>query len=356
MNGLLLRGAAAVWVLLLAGALAASGLRVSETARIPLASMDTLVPAFSADGEVLAYFLDGGKRAWVWNAETGAARSAIETGETLYRIALNPDGSLLATVSPSGLAQVWDTMSGTRVFDVATRALPTWQVGFFDAHTLALASGSFPTVAAWDVRSGAHHSMLDHPAIEITDLIFQPGWAVTKIQESRLRVWPLDGGTARAFETGEPLGELVLLTPDGRDLLTYNRRAFARVWDVERGRLASRLDNFALADAAVAGGRILVAGWGSSAPEWGLGVYDAREGKLLHSFLGGWAAFSDDGGQLAGVVYTRAHPEVWLWETETWTGRRLWRGSVSALWFSPDGRRLALLDTARVLHVLTIKG
>jgi len=109
--------------------------------------------AASADGALLAVSDWSGKAVIIWDAAAGRqVRTWMLPGEDLSRIALSPDGQVLATTGSDLTIRLWEVATGT---ELASRSGPTEEVYFLafspDGATL-VSAGLDRVVRLWGIQ------------------------------------------------------------------------------------------------------------------------------------------------------------------------------------------------------------
>jgi serine/threonine protein kinase/WD40 repeat protein len=356
---------------------------------------------WSPDGRTLA--VGGGNldRIFLFDRQLKPGRVlAARTGGV--RVAFNHTGDRLASAGWGGNVQLWDPVTGLRLFTLpgsvgtptlrfsrddqwlaagaSGNQLGIWKVGAGrDFRTLArhdsggdvhyysaavshkdprlLAVAMSNGLGFWDLESGAELHFVPRPG-GVTQVLFEPaGTLLTLEPEAGVNRWVIPANLSRADNprlTPEKLpfpirGYAISQSGDGRVLAMAGRKVVGNedgpgIWVLH----ADRPEPLLRLDADVGAAHIAVSPdgrWLATAIHFDdtLKIWDARTGKLLRQLQpGGGAAFcqfSSDGKWLAtGLGGNR----LWAVDREPWTeGPQLQPGDAVVPVFSPDGKFLA---------------
>ena len=211
--------------------------------------------AFHPDGQLVAIgTIDG--RVQLFDATSGAAvgRPVVERNAMVWQVAFSPDGRLLAVaVDPNGVsdafylqrkngvAELWDVASRRRVGRVAPEAGSVFTVAFNPDGSL-LATGSYRgQLDLWDVATRKHHGKPMLVAGDgVLSVAFDPssellaaggsgtgGVRVWRVADQRPAFPPLAGHTGNVVGTA--------FDPDGTFLATSTLSGGTRLWDPATG-------------------------------------------------------------------------------------------------------------------------
>ncbi|WP_395298044.1 helix-turn-helix domain-containing protein [Kitasatospora hibisci] len=167
---------------------------------------------FLGDGADLAFACDSQfvHLLAVADPEAAPRKSGIHHKDHLRRLAVSPDGRLLAAAGNDRLVVVWDVRAGRPLGADPTDAMTpgeTRTVGSDTVHALAFAPdgrtvadvGHQGVLRLWDLDSPAPTATLTGPGLPLNGLAFLPGGRVlTGGDSGAAPVWSLDPATAAA--------------------------------------------------------------------------------------------------------------------------------------------------------------
>jgi RNA polymerase sigma factor (sigma-70 family) len=349
-------------------------------------ALQVVAAAVSPDGKYLAAVADapfareGSGR--VWEVETGREVRRFDAGVYHSNMlqaapaAFSPDGRLLATGAAEGKAQLYEVATGRTVHTFPVRGAVSAAFAP-DGRTVAFAGVEQITV--FDTETGRGGLTIGRRA---THLRFAAdGKSLVGAVGNALVRW--DAATGRPLTPDGPGGrpvERLLVSPDGRRLMTVGADREADVWDTRTGgrvdgrRVTTARSVGFLPDGQLTGGRSVYAALPDQSlivtvdtPTMTAWVFDRAKGPPERSFSllrpderKVWedeqrarvhvdpfpTALSLDGRVLASGYYRAAAtgpiPFVRLWDVATGRERaELPAGTThNALAFSPDGRLL----------------
>ncbi|HKS37330.1 MAG TPA: c-type cytochrome domain-containing protein, partial [Verrucomicrobiae bacterium] len=251
--------------------------------------------AFSGDGNYL--FAAGGEPGLFgevrqWDLRDGRLFYVFEGHkDTLYSIALSPDGKTLVTGSYDQKIKLWNVETGEEIKTLSGHNGCVFDLAFRpDGRILASASAD-RTVKLWDVATGERRDTLSQPLKEQYAVAFSLDGKrlVAGGVDNRIRVWQI---SESATETTNPILEArfahegailnVAFSSDGKTLLSSAEDRTVKLWDATGTELKEKLLlerqpdwvpalAFALDDKAVVVGRL----------DGTIGFYDAGNGKVM---------------------------------------------------------------------------
>jgi WD40 repeat protein len=351
--------------------------------------------AFSPDGRNLASTAVGpefGQEVRIWDPATGQERLILRGhADRVMGVAYSPDGRRLATASADQLVKLWDADQSQELFTLRGHTHWVMAVAFSPDGRRLASAGRDQTVKIWDVTRKQEALDLEAPGCRPACVTFHPdgrrlvvgGTSEEEMNEEGkrgcVRIWDAATGqeAGRPPELERPV-QSVACSPDGRHLACgmINRTIVVR--EADTGRLLFSLKGHPGGVACLAyspDGRSLASAsgvWDAGRKEFRGGearIWDAATGRLLHTFTGhtnkvSAVAYSPDGRRLATASSDQT---VKMWDPTT--GQPVFTltghdGIVTAVAFSPDSRYLAssAVNSVRVWdapsgrEVLVVKG
>jgi WD40 repeat protein/serine/threonine protein kinase len=334
--------------------------------RVNLAHREALADNV-AQADALIGDCDPARRGWEWaytkhlchleamtlGGFTDHAAAATAARGAVLGVAYSPDGNRIATAHRNGAVVIWDTRTGREVRALTGHAGPANCVIFDAQGGRVISCGDDRTIRVWDAHTGEPKLLLRGHTEPVFTVALRPGTdEVASSVESpwekfesgfEIKQWDLAAG--KEIRTLHHRGGWdqtnLAFSPDGRRLLStafWGRRL--RIWDPETGR---EVEERPLADpncglaVSRADGRIAFGTSGTTVgftpPALGAGMTSCagHNGTVIA------VAFSPDGRRLASAS---ADATIKVWNTAD--GQQMYHfrghtGAVTAVAFSPDG-------------------
>lgn len=253
--------------------------------------------AFDPSGALLASG-SGDDTVKLWAAPSGELLGTLRGDGRVYSVAFDPEGKTLASGSRNGTINLWDAKRGKLLRTLETYAGPIYSVAFGRQGATLAAAGLDKTVKLWDVVSGKlFHTLLAHSG-PIYSLAFDPQGTVlvTGSQDATVKLWDVRSGELlRTFdEVRSVLG--VTFDPRGTSVVTANNDQTVKVWDSESGKLLRMLEGHTTRVDAVAfssDGRLLSSKSADQVRLWNCETWEtvatvamSRSGGLANAAIG----------------------------------------------------------------------
>ncbi len=339
-------------------------------------------PAFSPDGSrVVTPSFDGTAR--IWDARTGAELTPpLQHKSGVYRAEFSGDGSRVITGSWEPAARIWNPLTGERIGPPLPHTRPVGAVALSKYATHALVTTDPSSFHVWNLQAAAGDAReLRHDG-RVARITFRPGTSqlLTAGLDGKARLWEAkDGSRIREFD-GHAGGIYdAAFSPDGGLLATAGQDRAVRLWNPETGQEIGMplLHQAPVGHAEFsADGRMLLTASGSFSDHaepltglkralalklnpgpWTIRVWDLSKGETVWDLQipGGVleTRLSPDGNQIitAGLdvtvrAWTKAGGDV------ARKKRRFERGEISAINYSPDGKRIVVSLTSGAFEPL----
>ncbi len=211
--------------------------------------------------------------------------------DSIYSLAVSPDGKTLATGSYDQQIKLWDLENGTERKTLSGHNGGVFGLAFHPSSKLLASASGDRTIKLWDIATGERLDTLSQPTNDQYTVAFSPdGKSVVAAGiDNRIRLWRLGEGfvegtnalvTSR-FAHDQPILKLIF-TADGKTLVTSAEDRKIKFWNAETLVERTLLDlqpDLAPAVAFAADGKSLVAG----RLDGSLAIYNADDGKPIEA-------------------------------------------------------------------------
>jgi serine/threonine protein kinase/WD40 repeat protein len=314
--------------------------------------------AFSKDGKVLTANADDGIRLWDLGTGKPKERPSIKSKIGVKVLAIAPDGKTLAAFGDGGTVRLWD-VSGAEPNERETVIKEAGLGLAFSPDSKTLATSSGITVRLWDVAGSNPTERKVIPIgganMAIGSVAFAPDGKTLACSLASEFVALLDLTGPEPVERARFRGAgLLAYAPDSKALAVgHPYMATVRVWDLtgkepkERVPLQGhlpRLDGAVLAPdgkTLVTFARDLIRFWDMTSPAPRLRA-EHTPGALSASLSPDSKTLATTNGSQAVLLWDLTEPQPTI-RTELRPDKAT---SLNQLWFAPDGKTVAIYDTA----------
>ena len=307
--------------------------------------------AISPDGKLIAS-ASTDKTIKFWDAETGREIRSNQAGNNYYAQSLDfsPDGKRLVSAGALSGMTIWNTATGESIRSGNERS------AVFSPDGKQLAVGNYNKLTLQDAESGLETGVFSGFSKGVISAVFSPDNALIALGglDWTVKLWNTAAGTLiNTFSHGDIVYS-VDFSPDGKQIVSGSIDKTVKLWDTASGRLIRTFTGHEKQVNSVAfspDGKQVVSGAGGLFDSSGntVKLWDIAGGQLIRSFEGHSeqvtsVAFSPDGKIIASGSKDGT---VKLWDAAT--GRELrtikvTTVGVSSVSFSPDGNRIAAGD------------
>jgi len=224
----------------------------------------------------------------VWHLDTGKLlRTLAGHSQAVWSIALSPDGKTLASGSSDNTIKLWNLSSGKLLRTLAGHSQAVRAIALSpDGKTLASGS-SDNTIKLWNLSSGKLLRTLAGHSQAVRAIALSPDGQtlVSGSSDNTIKLWNLSSGKLlRTFFGHTNRVISVALSPDGQFLASGSVDKTIKIWNLSSGKLLhtlSRNSDWGNSIAISPDGRTVVAGIGDIIKIWNLNT-----GELLHTLSG----------------------------------------------------------------------
>jgi len=201
------------------------------------------IVTFSCNGDFLASYVEEETAVKLWNVVSGKGYKPLgSVKEKPYSLALNPDGSILATAE-GDVVKLWDTEIDklTKTLKAHTGSIESLA---FSPDSSMLASGSWDTTARiWNVATGASKALHGHGDV-VCCLAFNRDASslASGSWDATVKIWDADSGAlTKTLEEHAGAVTAIAFSPNGQYLASGGEDKMLRLWDVPQGTLKKNL-------------------------------------------------------------------------------------------------------------------
>lgn len=241
----------------------------------------------------------------------------------VFRMALSPDGLILALPSSDRAIHLWDLNEGKLLRVLKQGNDITCMAWSPDGCVLALGGREMATISLWDIETGKLLNVLEGHAKGINCLSWSPvgRFLASSSQDDTIRIWDtvfciphfrIDGYTKKVYD--------MTWSPDGKSLCSASRDDHhIRVWNTISSNPSQPYKghtSFIYCVAWSPDGRLVASG----SDDRTVRIWDSatgREARVLEAHTDGvLSVYFFDSGRLLGSLSTKGR--VIIWRTDNW--------------------------------------
>ncbi len=159
--------------------------------------------------------------------------------DSIFGIALSPDGLKLATASYDKLVKVWDAKTGAQLLSLKEHTDAVFSVAFGSDGTRIASASADRTVKIWNAVSGDRILTIADAADGLLGLAFHPDgkFLAASGSDRVIRIWELSDDEARSVRSmigHEEAVHVILFSPDGKMLASAGGDRAIKLWDASK--------------------------------------------------------------------------------------------------------------------------
>ncbi len=167
--------------------------------------------------------------------------------QNIYSLAVNPDGTRLATGSEDTIARIWDAQSGRLLERLEGHVGVIESVAYSpDGRQIATGSGD-RTGRSWDALAGEALRVLEGHDDEVRSVAYNSdgGRLVSSSIDRTARVWDAQDGKQMVLLEGHiDFLESAIFSRDDKKIVTATENQTVRVWEAGSGKLLKNLGEY----------------------------------------------------------------------------------------------------------------
>jgi WD40 repeat protein len=175
----------------------------------------------------------------LWNVSQADAQRTITVprGSRFVpdRVALSPDGKLIAGGGRDNAIKIWDAATGRELFTLTGHRKSIWDLAFSPDNKLLASASQDADIKLWSVAAGQELKTLTTHALGVGAIAFSPDGKklASGSQDKMIFVWDLNAGeTDGAYVGHKEWVNAVAFSPDGKKLASGSGDGEVRIWDV----------------------------------------------------------------------------------------------------------------------------
>jgi len=244
--------------------------------------------AVSPDGQTLVSS-SGDKTIKLWNLDTGQLLHTLSGhSDTVRSISLSADGRTLASGSGDKTIKLWNLETGKLLNTIASNSGPVWSVAITSDGQTLVSGGEDGAIKLWNLQTGKlRRNLLAHSGRVFSVALSPDGQTcATGGIDKTIRIWNLQTGKLLHTLAGHTDAvRSVIFSPDGQMLASSSWDKTIKIWNLQTGELLRTLEGHSERVVSVTfsqDGQTLA----SSSTDQTIKIWAVQTGKLLRNLTG----------------------------------------------------------------------
>jgi WD40 repeat protein len=299
----------------------------------------------------------------IWDIESGEEIQTLE-GHTseITAVAVTPDGKHAISGSKDNTLRVWNIQSGEEIQTLEGHTNRVYAIAVTPDGKHAISGSEDNTLSVWDIKNGEEILTLEGHTKSVYAVAVIPDGkhVISGSGDKTLKVWDIESGEEiQTLEGHTELVKAVAVTPDGKHAISGSSDNTLRVWDIKSGEEIQTLEGHARMVTEVAvtpNGKYAISG----SMDYTLSVWDIKSGEEIQTLEGHTksvcaVAVTPDGRR---AISGSGDKTLKVWDIESGEEIQTLEGhtrEVTAVAVTPDGRRAISGSNDNTLRVWDIK-
>jgi len=189
----------------------------------------TMLATGNSTGIVYLWETSSGKRVQVFKGHT----------DCVVVVALSPDGKSLATGSYDHSARIWDAQFGRERHSLTGHTGAVMSVAYSPTGSVLATASVDQTIRLWDASTGKCQQTLNGHKSWVNSVAFRPDgqWLVSGSSDGTVKVWSQSGQLLKTLDASKAEVRSVAVSPDGKHMAAGIRYGAVMIWDTDKWEL-----------------------------------------------------------------------------------------------------------------------